>query len=88
MSFFHRFYSRKKTTATLAKDRLQIIISHERTQKRSHQGPEYLELLREELIKVIAQYVDVGPDAVSVNHDHARSLLELNITLPEPQAEG
>lgn len=73
---------RKKNSAQLAKERLQIIISHERS---TRAGPDYLPLLQKDLITVISKYVDVDPNAVKVALDRSGdcSILELNIALPE-----
>ena len=76
------FRNRPKTTANIAKERLQIIVSHERT---ARSGPDYLPMLREELIKVISKYVDIDHDQVKVELERSGncSILELNITLPD-----
>ncbi len=76
------FRQRSKSTANIAKERLQIIVSHERS---TRNGPDYLPMLREELIKVIAKYVDIDQDQVKVELERSGncSILELNITLPD-----
>lgn len=73
----------KKNTAKLAKERLQIIVAHERGQRG---GPDYLPALKKDLLQVIQRYVSIDPDQVQVNLDSQAndvSVLELNITLPE-----
>ena len=83
MSFFDYFRKRPKS-ATLAKDRLSIIVARERTGTRS--GPtDYLPQLQQELLAVIARYEKIDLSNVTVNLDrHGGSeVLELNITLPE-----
>ena len=53
--------SNKKTSASIAKERLQIIISHERTKKdRAH----LLESMQQELIEVIARHLQLAPGSV------------------------
>jgi len=76
-----------KNSAQLAKERLQIIVSHERAE---NSGPEYLPALRQDLIKVIAKYVSVAPDQVKVDLEQIgnKAILELNITLDEPVTEA
>lgn len=72
-----------KRSASTAKDRLHIIIAQQRTEAST---PDFLPLLREEIMAVIAKYVTVGKDDVQVDFqqkDHS-SVLELNVTLPEP----
>lgn len=75
------FRNRQKGTASLAKERLQIIVSHERSALSS---PDYLPMLREELIRVITKYVDIDHDQVKVELERSGncSVLELNVTLP------
>lgn len=85
MSIFS--YLRKKaSTASVAKERLQIIISHERSQQNE---PDYLPKLQEEILGVIAKYVHVNKDQVNVNLDRMgeNAVLELNITMPEEALE-
>lgn len=75
-------FSKKKTPAQTARERLQIIISHERANQTQ---PEYIPMLRQEIVKVIAKYVQIDEDQVQValGKDGNLSKLELNITLPE-----
>lgn len=82
MSIFDIFRTQKKHTAVVAKERLQIILAHERTQRNS---PDYLPRLQREIIEVIAKYVHIDKNQVQVNFQNAGdcSILELNVTLPE-----
>ena len=82
MSFFDYFKSNKKNTASIAKERLQIIVAHERGKR---EQPDYLPQLQQEILDVIRKYVNVGQDQVQVQLDKNEdcSILELNITLPE-----
>ena len=82
MSFFDYFKSNKKNTASIAKERLQIIVAHERGKR---EQPDYLPQLQQEILAVIRKYVNVGDDQVQVQLDknESCSILELNVTLPE-----
>ena len=83
MGFFKFFQSAKEEpTARMAKDRLQVLIAHQRTDRT---GPDYLPLLRQDILDVIKRYVEVGDEALSVQIDQQDDcdVLELNITLPE-----
>lgn len=83
MSFFDYFKSKKNTsTASVAKERLQIIVAHERGQR---EQPDYLPALQKELLEVIRKYVQISDDMVQVEVDRndSCSVLELNVTLPE-----
>tara|TARA_R110001592_G_scaffold24536_2_gene94434 strand:- start:9099 stop:9350 length:252 start_codon:yes stop_codon:yes gene_type:complete len=82
MSFFDYFKSNKKNTASIARERLQIIVAHERGKR---EQPDYLPQLQQEILAVIRKYINVGDDQVQVQLDKNDdcSILELNITLPE-----
>ena len=76
------FLKAKKDTAATAKNRLQIIIAQERTQRGA---PDYLPLLQRELLEVIRKYVNIESDQVQIalENEGSCSILELNITLPD-----
>lgn len=82
MSLLNFFRSTKPKTASVAKERLQIIVSHERSQRNS---PDYLPMLQKEILDVIRKYVAIDDDQVKVNleQDADFSVLELNVTLPD-----
>ncbi len=82
MSLLDYFRSSKPNTASLAKERLQILVAHERS---SRNQPSYLPELQQELLAVIRKYVNVGQDAITVNfeQDGNQETLELNIVLPD-----
>lgn len=84
MSIFDYFRSVKKDTASIAKERLQIIVAHERSQRSQ---PDYLPQLQQELIAVIRKYIEIDQDDVDIQIDQndGCSVLELNITLPEQE---
>ena len=85
MSIFN-YLRRRNSTACVAKERLQIIISHERSQRNT---PDYLPKLQEEILAVIAKYVHITRDQVSVNLERTgdSAVLELNITMPDDALE-
>ncbi|WP_120993225.1 cell division topological specificity factor MinE [Stutzerimonas urumqiensis] len=83
MNLFDFFRERKKqNTASVAKERLQIIVAHERGQRNE---PDYLPALQKELVEVIRKYVNIDQDQVQValENQGSCSILELNITLPD-----
>ena len=79
LDFFRPAPSRRN--ASVAKERLQIIVAHQRGNNRV----DYLPLLQRELLEVISKYVKVDKNQVKValERDGDCSVLELNITLPE-----
>ena len=82
MSLLDYFKISKESTASLAKERLQILIAHERS---SQSQPSYLPELQKELLDVIRKYINVEQDAISVSfeQDEDQETLELNIVLPD-----
>lgn len=83
-SFLSFFLGEKKKTASVAKERLQIILSHERS-GRSNYEPDYLPALQRDLIAVIAKYIKINPDDIKLNLERQDNLdvLEVKIELPD-----
>ena len=80
LSYLSYLRLQRKTSAAVAKERLQIIVARERVQRG---GPDYLPMLKDELLKVIAKYVRVNQDAVKIQleREGEYEVLELNIAL-------
>lgn len=85
MSFLSFLLGQNKKSASLAKERLQIILAHERS-ARSPRRPDYLPALQRELLAVVAKYVQVQPEDIQVSVEHQRNVevLEVKIELPQP----
>lgn len=85
MSLFNYLRKRHNSTASVAKERLQIIISHERTERNQGNKPDYLPKLQEEILAVIAKYIPISRDQVSVNLERTgdSAVLELNFIMPD-----
>jgi len=82
MALLDFFRQRKNSgSASIAKERLQILVAHDRRGG----GPSYLPQLQQDLLKVIRKYVAVDNDAISVNVESngRQDILELNIILPD-----
>ncbi|MFL5334302.1 MAG: cell division topological specificity factor MinE [Geminicoccaceae bacterium] len=87
MSIFNFFRNApRKSNAEEAKERLQIVLAHERSDR---SGPDYLPLLQKEILAVIGKYVHIDEKKVEVTLDRAGdcSTLEVNIELPPPAAD-
>ena len=82
MSFLSFFIGEKKKTASVAKERLQIIIARERN---TANGPDFMPALHRELIAVISKYTRVDPDDIKISLDRQGNLevLDVNIVLPD-----
>jgi cell division topological specificity factor len=81
MNIFNLF--RKQPTAPIARDRLQILLSHERV---IAGGSDLIAVLREEILAVIKKHVQVDSEKVQVKMDRGESvsLLEVDIEIPTP----
>ncbi|MFV0575640.1 MAG: cell division topological specificity factor MinE [Vibrio sp.] len=84
MSLLQFFRPKKKDSANLAKERLQIIVAERRNHGSAN--PSYLPQLKEDILQVLSKYVAVDPSMVNVSleqGDDDLSVLELNIQLPD-----
>ena len=83
MSFLSFLLGEKKRTASVAKERLQIILAHERNDRARR--PDYLAALQRELVAVISKYVSINPDDIEVHLERQDNLevLEVKIELPD-----
>lgn len=84
MSFLSFFVGEKNKTASVAKERLQIILAHERS-GRNGSEPDYLPALQAELIAVIGKYIKINLKDIKVHLERQDNLevLEVKIELPE-----
>jgi cell division topological specificity factor len=71
-----------KKSAKIAKERLQIVVSHQRVD--SNTDTDFMPKLRQELIMVISKYINIDPEKINVQlqKDGSCSILELNVALP------
>ena len=81
MKFFDLFRSAPKKSAEHAKERLKLLLAHERAHRN---GPDFLPMLQQELVAVICKYVVIDVDRVEVKLESNGdiSMLEVNIELP------
>lgn len=84
MSLLSFLLGEKKKTASVAKERLQIILAHERGGRNADE-PDYLPALQRELLAVISKYIHINPDDIKVMLEREDDLevLEVKIELPE-----
>ena len=84
MSFLSFFLGEKKQTASVAKERLQIILAHERSGRGTPRA-DYLPKMQAELMAVISKYVKINLNdiKVSVERQDNFEVLEVKIELPD-----
>ncbi len=86
MSLLEFFRPSKKASASLAKERLQIIVAERRRQ--GEPAPAYLPQMKEDILAVIKKYVAVDASMVELSFeqkDEDIAVLELNVRLPEDE---
>jgi cell division topological specificity factor len=80
MSLFHLF---RRGSAPIARERLQVLLAHERVAC-SH--PDLLGVLREEILAVIARHVSFEPERVQIKMDRGKSVSTLAVDIEIPNA--
>lgn len=85
MSILDFLRRKPESSASVAKERLRIIVSQERT---TRGGPDYLPMMRSELLEVIKKYINVDIEAININveRDSGHEVLELSVALPDGKA--
>ncbi|HQT78270.1 MAG: cell division topological specificity factor MinE [Rhodospirillales bacterium 20-64-7] len=75
----------KRTTAPVARDRLQVLLAHERSVLGKS---DLIATLQEEILAVIAKHISVDRDAVQIKLDRGASvsMLEIDVEVPAPPA--
>ena len=76
-----RLFGGRAATAPVARERLQILLAHERGLRGQ---PDLLELLRSEILAVVARHVTLDAEKVSVRieRDNHVSMLDIDIEVP------
>ena len=84
------FPKKKESSASRAKDRLQIIIASERSSGGAQ--PDFMAAMQAEILAVIRKYVQISPDDIKIskNKEGDLDVLDVNVLLPAPssQVEG
>ncbi|HLY58966.1 MAG TPA: cell division topological specificity factor MinE [Stellaceae bacterium] len=80
MSILDRLFGRRPRSAAVAKERLQIVLQHERA---GRSAPDFLPILQREILAVVGKYLDVTDDMIQVDLEKRGeiSMLEINVEL-------
>ena len=83
MRFLDFFRSKRPSSASIAKERLQIIVSHER---RRPSTPDFLPSLQKDILEVVRKYIQINENQIKLSVDRRGEceVLELNISLSDP----
>jgi cell division topological specificity factor len=73
-------FPERRNTAVIARDRLKIVLAHERA---SRDAPDFLPALQKDLIDVVGRYIEIRGDMLRVNLGRSgeTSLLEINVEI-------
>ena len=82
MSLFDFF---RRGSAPVARERLQILLAHERSVRGQ---PDLLGVLREEILAVISRHISFEPDKVQIKMDRGKSVSTLEVDIEIPNGLG
>jgi cell division topological specificity factor len=81
------FGDKKKTTAAVAKERLLLVVQHERAGRNAGQ-PDYLQAMKDELVAVISKYVkNINPGDIKFDVDRKDNMDVLAVKIELPEAD-
>jgi cell division topological specificity factor len=80
MGFIRSLFQPRRPSASIAKERLKIVLAHERA---SNRAPDFLPLLQKELLAVVGRYVEISDEMIRVTLANSgdTSSLEINIEI-------
>ena len=80
MRLLDLLFPERRNSAVIAKDRLKIVLAHERA---SRDAPEFLPALQKDLLDVVSRYVEIRDDTLRINVGKSAdtSLLEINVEI-------
>jgi cell division topological specificity factor len=81
MTLFNLF---RRGSAPIARERLQILLAHERSARTQ---PDLLGILREEILAVISRHVSFDPDKVRIEMDRGNSVSTLAVDIEIPNGQ-
>lgn len=86
------FRRQSNPSAKVAKERLQIIVAHQRNGRAAgkRNEPEFMEDMKREILLVVKKYINIHPDDIEANisKEGGMDVLALNINLPEKNDIG
>ena len=87
MSILDFFNRGRRTTAPVARERLQVLLAHERALSG---GADLAAVLKQEILEVIARHIPIDRDRVMVKLDRGDqvSTLEIDVEMPDAAFAG
>lgn len=77
-NFFEKFFGEKKDSKDVAKERLKLVLIHDRASL----SPGLIEDLRKDLIEVISKYMDIDEAGLDVQMDSRDDVAMLEVNIP------
>lgn len=81
LEFFGRLFGKDEGSKKAAKDRLRLVLVHDRAKL----SPQLMESLKEDLIAVISKYMEIDTDGLEVNFDQEEDTMALVASIPVRQ---
>ena len=80
------FFRKRNPSASIAKERLQIVLAPERA---GRSAPDFLPLLQREVLAVVAKYLEVEDEMIKIHLEKVgeTSVLEINVELDKARAK-
>jgi len=78
LEFLSRLFSRDNGSKNVAKERLRLVLVHDRTSI----SPQLLETLKADLIQVVSNYMEIDESALEVNLDSSGNTVALVANIP------
>lgn len=80
MDFLKKLFggSNDNSSGQKAKNRLQIVLMHDRTDI----SPQLLDNLRDEIVKVLTKYMDIDTQKIEIDLDHDEQAVALVANIP------
>lgn len=82
---FRRLFSRSPSSAPAARERLQVLLAHERA---TTGGSDLVAKLRDEILRVISKHVEIDDDKVSVKMERGAQVTTLAVDIEIPADAG
>ncbi|WP_417684988.1 cell division topological specificity factor MinE [Roseibium sp.] len=81
------FFGKRGQSASVAKNRLQILLAHERSGDTVYDA-KLISSLREDILAVVAKHINVDPEAVRLEMDRSGDITTLGIDIELPDSDS
>jgi cell division topological specificity factor len=87
MALFDFLFKKPGVSASVAKERLQIVVSQQRVDRAA---PDFLPVLQKEVLAVVGKYLEITDDMLKIQLEKigGTSVLEINIALDKARIKA